>query len=144
MSEAQLIHADAKGDKLLLSGPVGVCLQEAAKLAQSGKGPLEVWHRTRGVVQSFSGNLANRNKRLEASKAAQARSIEARQADAVLTARKVQTAKAEAEVVRAKERLEAAESREGEADAMKQVAEKKAAPATKKKAAKKKAAKNSS
>ena len=61
-----------------------------------------------------------------------------------MTARKVQTAKAEAEVVRAKERLEAAESREGEADAMKQVAEKKAAPATKKKAAKKKAAKNSS
>ena len=47
MSEALLIHRDAKGDKLLLSGPVGVCLQEAAKLAQSGEGLFEVWHRTR-------------------------------------------------------------------------------------------------
>ena len=107
MSEALLINPKKEGtDAIEASGPLAECLRKAAKLDASGKGPFEVWHRKKGVVQEFDGRSADRAKRLAKSAEAHARPQEEKQAEAVAAAKKRETKNAEYEAKLAQEKLE--------------------------------------
>ncbi len=129
--------------KVLLSGGTAACEIEGARQHASGKSDLVVICDRRGKVAEFSGNYALNLKRRAASKEAQARSMEERNADSALRAAEATQATADAALAKAQ-----AEADEAAKVAKERAAAAKAAaiPATtqpKKKAARKKAASDS-